>query len=204
MTGPAPTPIHIAVRLCDSQALSVLAVSPHLFISLFPSWSQLPPSPSPAPTGYMVASLSPLSPLLPSAHVAPQSHAMTGSPVSPAQATAQMEGRLQEFLIAFAPGARLAVADGVLGFIHHQIVELARDCLAKSGEALVTSRYFLEMQEKLERLLQDVCGGGAWGWGSWVGQGQGQRVTSRPPASRPTSALTVRRLASLSSWSGSC
>ncbi|XP_053786644.1 microtubule-associated serine/threonine-protein kinase 3 isoform X4 [Desmodus rotundus] len=72
------------------------------------------------------------------------------------KATAQMEGRLQEFLIAFAPGARLAVADGVLGFIHHQIVELARDCLAKSGEALVTSRYFLEMQEKLERLLQDA------------------------------------------------
>ncbi|XP_013002965.2 microtubule-associated serine/threonine-protein kinase 3 isoform X8 [Cavia porcellus] len=72
------------------------------------------------------------------------------------KATAQMEGRLQEFLAAYAPGARLALADGVLGFIHHQIVELARDCLAKSGEALVTSRYFLEMQEKLERLLQDA------------------------------------------------
>ncbi|KAM8763646.1 microtubule-associated serine/threonine-protein kinase 3 isoform 11-T11 [Rhynchonycteris naso] len=72
------------------------------------------------------------------------------------KATAQMEGRLQEFLTAFAPGDRLALADGVLGFIHHQIVELARDCLAKSGEALVTSHYFLEMQEKLERLLQDA------------------------------------------------
>ncbi|XP_032321138.1 microtubule-associated serine/threonine-protein kinase 3 isoform X12 [Camelus ferus] len=72
------------------------------------------------------------------------------------KATAQMEGRLQEFLATFSPGARLALADGVLGFIHHQIIELARDCLAKSGEALVTSRYFLEMQEKLERLLQDA------------------------------------------------
>ncbi|XP_016066218.1 PREDICTED: microtubule-associated serine/threonine-protein kinase 3 isoform X2 [Miniopterus natalensis] len=72
------------------------------------------------------------------------------------KATAQMEGRLQDFLTTFSPGARLALADGVLGFIHHQIVELARDCLAKSGEALVTSRYFLEMQEKLERLLQDA------------------------------------------------
>ncbi|XP_045409627.1 microtubule-associated serine/threonine-protein kinase 3 isoform X3 [Lemur catta] len=78
------------------------------------------------------------------------------APCRPAQATAQMEGRLQEFLAAYAPGARLALADGVLGFIHHQITELARDCLAKSGEALVTSRYFLEMQEKLERLLQDA------------------------------------------------
>ncbi|XP_021493676.1 microtubule-associated serine/threonine-protein kinase 3 isoform X14 [Meriones unguiculatus] len=72
------------------------------------------------------------------------------------KATAQMEGRLQDFLTAFAPGDRLALADGVLGFIHHQIVELARDCLAKSGEALVTSHYFLEMQDKLERLLQDA------------------------------------------------
>lgn len=89
---------------------------------------------------------------------------MTGLPVpSPAQATAQMEGRLQDFLAAFSPGARLALADGVLGFIHHQITELARDCLAKSREALVTSRYFLEMQEKLERLLQDVRGGSGLG-----------------------------------------
>ncbi|XP_014637217.1 PREDICTED: microtubule-associated serine/threonine-protein kinase 3 isoform X2 [Ceratotherium simum simum] len=72
------------------------------------------------------------------------------------KATAQMEGRLRDFLASFSPGARLALADGVLGFIHHQIIELARDCLAKSGEALVTSRYFLEMQEKLERLLQDA------------------------------------------------
>ncbi|XP_023407987.2 microtubule-associated serine/threonine-protein kinase 3 isoform X1 [Loxodonta africana] len=72
------------------------------------------------------------------------------------KATAQMEGRLQEFLAAFAPGDRLALADGVLGFIHHQLVELARDCLAKSAEALITSRYFLEMQEKLERLLLDA------------------------------------------------
>lgn len=88
-----------------------------------------------------------------------------------------MEGRLQEFLAAFSPGARLALADGVLGFIHHQIIELARDCLAKSGEALVTSRYFLEMQEKLERLLQDVRGGGVVEgvgtgfWGPRAGQG---------------------------------
>ncbi|XP_069915087.1 microtubule-associated serine/threonine-protein kinase 3 isoform X1 [Oryctolagus cuniculus] len=72
------------------------------------------------------------------------------------KATAQMEGRLREFLAAAAPGARLALADGVLGFVQHQIAELARDCLAKSAEALVTSRYFLEMQDKLERLLQEA------------------------------------------------
>lgn len=96
-----------------------------------------------------------------------------------------MEGRLQEFLTAYSPGAQLALADGVLGFIHHQIVELARDCLAKSGEALVTSRYFLEMQEKLERLLQDVCRGlGAGGWGSPGGAGQGPGPLSDVPPTR--------------------
>lgn len=93
-----------------------------------------------------------------------------------------MEGRLQEFLAAFEPGDLLALADGVLGFIHHQIVELARDCLAKSREALITSRYFLEMQEKLERLLLDVrggvasvgrslCVGVALGWWAWSAVG---------------------------------
>lgn len=97
-----------------------------------------------------------------------------------------MEGRLQEFLAAFAPGARLALADGVLGFIHHQIIELARDCLAKSGEALVTSRYFLEMQEKLERLLQDVRGGRGFR-GPQAGQGPGpagDAITHLPPGPR--------------------
>lgn len=105
--------------------------------------------------------VAPFSPALP---LCPLRRALRLPPFTSAlpQATAQMEGRLQDFLAAFAPGDRLALADGVLGFIHHQIVELARDCLAKSGEALVTSRYFLEMQDKLERLLQDVRGGGAW------------------------------------------
>lgn len=91
-----------------------------------------------------------------------------------------MEGRLQDFLAAFAPGNRLALADGVLGFIHHQIVELARDCLAKSGEALVTSRYFLEMQDKLERLLQDVRWGGARQVVTPFGAGGGCRIPETP------------------------
>lgn len=94
---------------------------------------------------------------------------------TPLQATAQMEGRLQEFLAAFEPGDLLALADGVLGFIHHQIVELARDCLAKSREALITSRYFLEMQEKLERLLLDVRGGMASEWEESGCGGRGRR-----------------------------
>ncbi|XP_069783860.1 microtubule-associated serine/threonine-protein kinase 3-like isoform X2 [Narcine bancroftii] len=72
------------------------------------------------------------------------------------KATAQMEERLQEIINIFSPQAVLPLADGVLGFIHHQIIELARDCLDKSREALVTSRYFLELQENLEKLLHDA------------------------------------------------
>lgn len=75
------------------------------------------------------------------------------------QATAQMEERLQDTIRSFSSSSTLPLADGVLGFIHHQIIELARDCLAKSQGALITSRYFMELQEKLEKMLRDVSGG---------------------------------------------
>ncbi|KAG8454805.1 hypothetical protein GDO86_001139 [Hymenochirus boettgeri] len=72
------------------------------------------------------------------------------------KATAQMEDRLQDIITHFCPSRTLPLADGVLGFIHHQIIELARDCLDKSKGALITSRYFLELQEKLEKMLEDA------------------------------------------------
>ncbi|XP_044038387.1 microtubule-associated serine/threonine-protein kinase 1-like isoform X1 [Siniperca chuatsi] len=71
------------------------------------------------------------------------------------KATAQMEGRLAEFIQAFSPENVLPLADGVLSFIHHQIAELSRDCLAKAREGLITSVYFFELQENLEKLLHD-------------------------------------------------
>uniref|UniRef100_A0A8C3QWB6 non-specific serine/threonine protein kinase n=1 Tax=Cyanoderma ruficeps TaxID=181631 RepID=A0A8C3QWB6_9PASS len=71
------------------------------------------------------------------------------------KATAQMEERLAEFIASNAPENVLQLADGVLSFIHHQVIELARDCLDKSREGLITSRYFYELQENLEKLLQD-------------------------------------------------
>lgn len=73
------------------------------------------------------------------------------------QATAQMEGRLLDIIAECSPDTALPLADGVLGFIQHQLVELARDCLDKSQKGLVTSRYFVELQEKLEKLLHEVC-----------------------------------------------
>ncbi|XP_005926757.1 microtubule-associated serine/threonine-protein kinase 1 isoform X1 [Haplochromis burtoni] len=72
------------------------------------------------------------------------------------KATAQMEGRLAEFIQAYLPESVLPLADGVLSFIHHQIAELARDCLAKAREGLITSVYFFELQENLEKLLHDA------------------------------------------------
>lgn len=72
------------------------------------------------------------------------------------QATAQMEGQLLHVIAECSPGTALPLADGVLGFIQHQLLELARDCLDKSQKGLVTSRYFVELQEKLEKLLHEV------------------------------------------------
>ncbi|XP_071774620.2 microtubule-associated serine/threonine-protein kinase 1 [Centroberyx gerrardi] len=72
------------------------------------------------------------------------------------KAKAQMEGRLAEFIQAYTPENVLPLADGVLSFIHHQIAELSRDCLAKACEGLITTVYFFELQENLEKLLNDA------------------------------------------------
>lgn len=67
-----------------------------------------------------------------------------------------MEERLKEIITSYSPDHVLPLADGVLSFTHHQIIELARDCLDKSHQGLITSRYFLELQHKLDKLLQEV------------------------------------------------
>ncbi|XP_001381466.3 microtubule-associated serine/threonine-protein kinase 4 isoform X4 [Monodelphis domestica] len=72
------------------------------------------------------------------------------------KATAQMEERLKEIITNYSPDNVLPLADGVLSFTHHQIIELARDCLDKSHQGLITSRYFLELQHKLDKLLQEA------------------------------------------------
>ncbi|XP_053341345.1 microtubule-associated serine/threonine-protein kinase 4 isoform X5 [Clarias gariepinus] len=71
------------------------------------------------------------------------------------KATAQMEERIQEIISTSSPENVLPLADGVLSFAHHQIIELARDCLEKSRLGLITSRYFCELTDKLERLFQE-------------------------------------------------
>ncbi|XP_006871057.1 PREDICTED: microtubule-associated serine/threonine-protein kinase 4-like [Chrysochloris asiatica] len=72
------------------------------------------------------------------------------------KATAQMEERLKDIITSYSPDNVLPLADGVLSFTHHQIIELGRDCLDKSHQGLITSRYFLELQHKLDKLLQEA------------------------------------------------
>ncbi|XP_056426321.1 microtubule-associated serine/threonine-protein kinase 1 isoform X2 [Hyla sarda] len=72
------------------------------------------------------------------------------------KATAQMEDRLRVFISNFSPENVLPLADGVLNFIHHQIVEHARDCLTRSTEGMITSPYFYQLQDNLDKLLQDA------------------------------------------------
>ncbi|XP_037356876.1 microtubule-associated serine/threonine-protein kinase 2 isoform X2 [Talpa occidentalis] len=72
------------------------------------------------------------------------------------KATAQMEERLAEFISSNTPDSVLPLADGALSFIQHQVIEMARDCLDKSRSGLITSHYFYELQENLEKLLQDA------------------------------------------------
>ncbi|KAG8129974.1 hypothetical protein E2320_016597 [Naja naja] len=72
------------------------------------------------------------------------------------KATAQMEEKLQDFIKSYEPDSVLPLADGALSFIHHQVIELARDCLAKSQEGLITTVYFYELQENMEKLLKDA------------------------------------------------
>ena len=73
------------------------------------------------------------------------------------QAVQQMEERLRQFVIS---NERLESeeleSDGTARFVHHQVVELARDCLHKSEDKLISSAYFFELSENLEKLLRDV------------------------------------------------
>lgn len=71
--------------------------------------------------------------LLPGPSPSQPGHPHLPPPPTSTQATAQMKAVCRSSSPALSPGARLALADGVLGFIHHQIIRAGRDCLAKSG-----------------------------------------------------------------------
>jgi microtubule-associated serine/threonine kinase len=70
------------------------------------------------------------------------------------KAKVQMEERLQNFIDTYKLVDKFDYcSDGSARFIHNQIVELGKDCLDKSINDLITSLYFNEMTDNLERLL---------------------------------------------------
>lgn len=74
------------------------------------------------------------------------------------KATRQMEDRLAHFIDENKTfyGGENCDSLPIARFVHHQVLEMARDCLYKSQSRLITSRYFYEMSENLERLLIEV------------------------------------------------
>lgn len=71
------------------------------------------------------------------------------------KATQQMEERLEHFLKDNKEIPSSLSSDAIGRFAHHQIVTMANDCLEKSKEQLITSHYFYEMSENLEKLLTE-------------------------------------------------
>ena len=72
------------------------------------------------------------------------------------KATHQMEEKLNKFIQDHENLDDLELDHdniAIVRFVHHQLLEMARDCVAKSRERLVTSGYFYEMSENLEKLL---------------------------------------------------
>lgn len=46
--------------------------------------------------------------------------------------------------------------DSIARFVHHQLIELAQDCLQKSLENHISCAYFYEMSEQLEKLTSEL------------------------------------------------
>lgn len=72
-------------------------------------------------------------------------------------AKVQMEERLAKFI----DGNKLEPegdinSDCIARFVHHQLIELAQDCLLKSQENHLSCAYFYEMSEQLEKLTSQV------------------------------------------------
>lgn len=72
------------------------------------------------------------------------------------KATQQMEEKLEKFLLDNIELDQEGASDAVTRFVHHQVIETAKDCLQKSKDQLITSHYFYEITENLEKLLAEV------------------------------------------------
>lgn len=72
------------------------------------------------------------------------------------KATKQMEERLVEFIDDNRIDADIdSMKDAVACFGHRHIIEIAKDCYEKSRDKLITSEYFIDISENLEKLHID-------------------------------------------------
>ncbi|KAK4337224.1 hypothetical protein RND71_043730 [Anisodus tanguticus] len=67
----------------------------------------------------------------------------------------QMNEKLEKFINDNPELIPEIASDAVTRFVHHQAIEMAKDCLQKSKDELLTSNYFYEMTEGLEKLLTE-------------------------------------------------
>lgn len=77
------------------------------------------------------------------------------------KAQAEMDERLTNFINEYKNSSsgvnRNRDSQPIVRFVTNQVVEIARDCLHKShSKQLLTSRYFCEMSENLQRLLVET------------------------------------------------
>ncbi|CAH8669666.1 unnamed protein product [Dicrocoelium dendriticum] len=71
------------------------------------------------------------------------------------KASAQMQGRLQR-LVEELDHMDTVSWSAVARFVHRQVIQHAKDCLQKALSRLVTCRYFYEMTENLNKLVEDT------------------------------------------------
>ncbi|XP_060070360.1 microtubule-associated serine/threonine-protein kinase 3-like [Ylistrum balloti] len=72
------------------------------------------------------------------------------------KATAQMEEKLNNFIEQNKVLPTEQEGDAITRFLHHQVMELARDCLTQSRDKLITRSYFFDLSDKLEKLIEDA------------------------------------------------
>uniref|UniRef100_H2Y6L4 non-specific serine/threonine protein kinase n=1 Tax=Ciona savignyi TaxID=51511 RepID=H2Y6L4_CIOSA len=71
------------------------------------------------------------------------------------KAVDQMEEKLKQFIDTCSQGCQTPVSDAAWSFVHNQVVKMARSCLQMSQENRITARYFFELSENLEKLIEE-------------------------------------------------
>uniref|UniRef100_H2Y6L3 non-specific serine/threonine protein kinase n=1 Tax=Ciona savignyi TaxID=51511 RepID=H2Y6L3_CIOSA len=72
------------------------------------------------------------------------------------KAVDQMEEKLKQFIDTCSQGCQTPVSDAAWSFVHNQVVKMARSCLQMSQENRITARYFFELSENLEKLIEEA------------------------------------------------